>query len=208
MTLIPIQVTFRGLQHSDALEEVIRERVEWLEQFYAGIIGCRVVVELPHRHRRGGRHFHVRIEMTVPGGTPIVINQEPSLHGPLKDVEEAAHTKDTDIDAVHRHAQVAIRDAFDAAKRRVQDFARQQRHATKTHAEPTAGHVASLSKAEGFGVIESGERQIYFARASVLEDAFDDLDVGTKVTFVEEKGDKGPQASTVRVVGKHQYVES
>jgi len=118
--------------HSDTLEQAVRERAAWLEQFYAGILGCQVVVELPHRHRLGGRHFHVRVELTVPGGI-IVVNQEPSLHGPMKDVEEGSHSKGTDIDVVHRYAQVAIREAFDAAKRRLQDFAREQRHFVKTH---------------------------------------------------------------------------
>ena len=88
MTLIPIQVTFRGLPHSDALEAEIREHLAWLEQFYAGIVRGRVVVELPHRHRRDGRRFHVRVELTVPRDAPIVVNREPSLHSRLKDVEE------------------------------------------------------------------------------------------------------------------------
>src|SRR5687768_13115222 len=52
MPLIPVQVTFHGLAHSDALEADIREHVDWLEQFYTGIVRCRVRVEMPHRHRR------------------------------------------------------------------------------------------------------------------------------------------------------------
>lgn len=133
MTLMPTRVTFRGLAHSDALEADIRERIAWLEQFYVGIVGCRVLVEMPHRHSHDGRHFHVRIEVTVPGGAPIVVSHEPSLHGALKDVEEAAHRKETEIESVHRYARVAVHQAFDAARRRLQDFAREQRGAVKTH---------------------------------------------------------------------------
>jgi cold shock CspA family protein len=59
---------------------------------------------------------------------------------------------------------------------------------------------------DGYGFIQADERRIYFARASVLDGAFDDLVVGTPLAFVEEKGEKGPQASTVRVLGKHHYV--
>jgi len=136
MTLIPVQVTFRGLAHSDALEADIRERVAWLERFYSGIIGCRVLVELPHRHRQGGKHFHVRVEFTVPGGIPLIVNHEPSLHGPMKDIEEAGHRKESEIEAVHRYARVAVHEAFDAARRRLQDFAREQRGDTKTHTTP------------------------------------------------------------------------
>ena len=81
MTLVPTRVTFRGLAHSDALEADIQERVAWREQFYAGIVRCRVLLDLPRRHRDDGRHAHVRIEMTVPRGSPIVVTHEPSLHG-------------------------------------------------------------------------------------------------------------------------------
>ncbi len=136
MTLIPVQVTFRGLAHSTALEADIRERVAKLEQYYPTIVGCRVLVELPHRHRHEGRLFHVRIEVTVPGGEPIVISHEPSLHGPSKDTEAAEHRKESDLEGVHRHARVAVHEAFDTARRRLQDFARTQRGDVKTHEVP------------------------------------------------------------------------
>jgi cold shock CspA family protein len=206
MTLIPIQVTFRGLPHSDDLESDVRERVTWLEQFYTGIVRCRVVIELPHRHRHDGRHVHVRIELTVPDVPPIVMSHEPSLHGRLKDLEEEEHHKDSEIESVHRYATVAIREAFDAARRRLEDVAREQRGAVKTHEVPAHGEVVELERADGYGYIQAGENRIYFHRASVLDDAFDELAIGTPVAFVEERGEKGPQASTVRVLGKHHYV--
>jgi cold shock CspA family protein len=206
MTLIPTKITFRGLAHSDALESDIREHVAWLEQFYSGIVGCSVLVELPHRHRVSGRHFHIRIEMTVPHRRPIVVSREPSLHGPLKDVEESAHRKEAEIESVHRYAGVAVREAFDAARRQLQDAAREQRDAVKTHEAPAHGTVAEIVKEGGYGFIQTSDHRVYFNRASVLRDVFDDLDVGTPVAFVEEKGEKGPQASTVHVLGKHHYV--
>ncbi len=133
MTLIPVQVTFRGLAHSDALETHIREHVAWLEQFHPGIVRCRVLVEVPYRHRHGGRHFHVRIDLTVPGRDPIVVSHEPSLHGGLKDVEAVAARKDADINSVHRYARVTIHQAFDVARRRLEDVAREERGTVKTH---------------------------------------------------------------------------
>ncbi len=206
MTLIPAQVQFHGLAHSDTLEADIRERITWLEQFYSRIVGCRVLVEVPHRHHHDGRHFRVRIEVTVPGGAPIVVSHEPSLHGPLKDLEEIEHHKGTEIGAVHRYAHVAIHEAFDVARRQLQDFAREQRGVVKTHEVPAHGTIAEISAVDGHGVIQAGERQIYFTRASVLDDAFDQLEVGSPVAFAEELGEKGPQASTVRLLGKHHYV--
>lgn len=206
MTLIPTQVTFRGLARDEAHEKDVRERVSWLEQFYSDIVRCRVLVEVPHRHRQDGRHFHVRIEVTVPGGPPIVVNHEPSLHGRLKDIGDDTHHKEDDIESVHRYASVAIHEAFDAARRRLEDFAREQRGTVKAHEVPSHGEVVELSTVDGYGFIQAGEQRIYFNRASVLGDAFDDLTVGAPVAFVEEQGEKGPQASTVRVLGKHHYV--
>ena len=133
MTLIPTQVTFHGLKHRDDIESDIRERVSWLEQFYDRIVGCRVLVEVPHRHHHGGQHFHVRIGLTVAGGPPIVISHDPSLHGRLKDVEEEALAKESEIDGERRYARAAIHEAFDAARRKLEDFAREQRGAVKVH---------------------------------------------------------------------------
>jgi len=127
------QITFHGLPHSAGLEAEILERIAWLEKFYQGIVSCRVVVEVPHRHRRDGRHVEVSIELTVPDGDEIVIRHEPSLHGSLKDTGAAEHLKETEIDSVHRYARVAVNDAFDTARRRLQDFARRQRGAVKIH---------------------------------------------------------------------------
>ena len=176
MTLIPTQVTFRGLDVSDALEADIHERVAWLEQFYAGIVRCRVLVELPHRHRHDGRHFHVRVELTVPGADPIVVSHEPSLHGRLKDVEDPAHHKESDIESVHRYAHVAVSQAFDVARRRLEDIAREQRGTVKAHEAPAHGQVVEISKIDEYGFIQTDEHRVYFTRASVLDDAFDELD--------------------------------
>jgi cold shock CspA family protein len=144
--------------------------------------------------------------MTVPGGAPIVISHEPSLHGSLKHSQEVAHRKETEIESVHRYARVAVREAFDVARRRLEDFAREQRGAVKAHDIPAQGEVVELSAIDGCGFIQAGEARIYFNRASVLDAAFDDLAIGTRVVFVEEPGEKGPQASTVRILGKHHYV--
>ena len=145
MSLIPTQVTFRGLAHSDVLDTNIREHVLWLEQFYPGIVRCRVLIELPHRHRRGARPFHVRIELTVPGGSPILVSHEPSAHARLKDVEEEGQHKDTETERLNRHAAVAIREAFDAARRRLEDFAREQRGDVKTHERERPSEVEARS---------------------------------------------------------------
>ena len=135
MSIIPTQITFRGLAQDESLAQDVHERVAWLEQFYDGIMRCRVLVEVPHRHHRDGRHFHVRVEATVPGGAPIVVSHESSLHPRLKDLEEEAHHKETELGNVRRYGRVAIHEAFDAARRQLEDFVREQRGMVKTHGE-------------------------------------------------------------------------
>jgi hypothetical protein len=125
MTPIPVHVTFRGLPHSDALETDISERAAALERF-GRFAKCRVVVEMPHRHQHGGRHFHVRIELTVPGEAPIVVNHEPARHGSLQDVQETTNRKAAETGHGHQRAAVAVREAFDAARRRLTEA--RQRH--------------------------------------------------------------------------------
>ena len=109
MTPIPLQITFDGLAQSTAIEAEIRDRVAWLEQYYPRITGCRVLVKVPHRHQHAGRQFHIVIDISVPGGAPIVVSHYPTL-------------QDTPADFA-----AAVNQAFDIARRQLQDFAREQR---------------------------------------------------------------------------------
>lgn len=113
MTVVPTQVTFRGLAHSEVLDAEVRERALWLQQFFDGITACHVRLEVPHRHHRDGRQFHVHIEIAVRRSEPIVVA------------------------AVQPLASVAIHEAFDTARRQVQDFAREQRGFVKARGIPT-----------------------------------------------------------------------
>jgi hypothetical protein len=152
MTGIPALVTFRGLARSDALETAIRERVGWLERFYDGIIGYRVLVEAPHRHRhrQGGGCFRVRIEVTVPRRPSLVVSHRPSPLGPPMDVEAEEHRKASDIDAARRDAHVAVREAFSVARRRLLDLSHPRHDSNKTRGVPAPGPAGEiLSSAEG-----------------------------------------------------------
>jgi len=73
-----LQVTFRNMKPSKEVEEWIRGEAAKLDTFYTQLMGCRVVVELPHRHHRKGRPYHIRIDLTVPQ-REIVVKHEPSL---------------------------------------------------------------------------------------------------------------------------------
>lgn len=185
---LPLQVVFRDMEASDAIEAAVRKRAVKLERFYEYIMSCRVVVEKHHRHHHQGNLFHVRIDLKVPG-EEIVASREPAGHH------------------AHEDVYVAIRDAFDAVLRRLEDYVRRRRGAVKAHEAPPHGHVAELNSTEGFGRIETPEgRLVYFHKNSVVDEDFGNLSIGTEVRFAEEMGELGPQASAVHVVGKHHVV--
>jgi cold shock CspA family protein/ribosome-associated translation inhibitor RaiA len=200
---LPIQITFRGIAQSGEFYTLIEEQASELDTYYSGIMRCRVLVEVPHRHHQEGNRYHVRIELTVPG-EEIVIAHEPSLYPSLRDIEREKVAKATDLNSVHQYGEVAIREAFDIARRRLQDYARRQRGAVKHHEEPSHGTVARIGVEEGW-IQASDGHDVYFHEHSVLDGGFARLDVGSEVAFVEEPGEKGLQASTVRLLGKHHY---
>ena len=104
--------------------------------------------------------------------------------------------------AAHADIYVAIRDAFNAAGRKLQDYARRQSLAVKLHEPPAHARVIKLFPEERYGFLETPDgRELYFHGNSALEPGFDRLKVGTEVYFAQEQGEKGPQASTVRFVG-------
>lgn len=198
MQLTPT-ITFRGINHSAALAAEIRTRIGRLEKHYSDIIGCRVLVELAERHHQAGNHYHVRIDLTVPG-EDIVVAHDASLHPTAQDLDAEKATKETEVDSERQHPVVAIHEAFDIARRRLQDYARRQRGAVKRAARNPRGTVVRLFPIDEYGYIEAEDgHEVYFQKSSVIRNAFNRLTVGSAVSFVEEPAEKGPQASTVRL---------
>ena len=175
---LPLQITTHDFSLPEGVEAEIRERAAKLDTYYDRIMRCRVVVEAPVGHHRRGGPYNVRIDLTVPQAE-LVVNRQ----------------ADEDL-------LVAIRDAFDAMRRRLEDYVRQQRGTIKTHEAPPYGKVTKLFPHEGYGFLETSDgREIYFHSNSVLEPGFPHLKIGTEVRFVEEHGAEGPQASTVAIAG-------
>jgi cold shock CspA family protein len=197
--VLPVQISFRNLEASADLEELIRNEAAGLETYYDQIMSCHVMVEVPHEHHQHGKHFHVRIDLIVPGGE-LVVRNEPSLRSAERELDVEENLKRFELQEPHKHLEVAISDAFDTARRRLQDYARRRRGAVKFHEPSPHGRVSALFPDYGFIETPDGI-EIYFHRNSLLSDDFDRLEVGSEVHFVEEQGDEGPQASTVKVVG-------
>jgi ribosomal subunit interface protein len=179
----PLQIVIRDMPHSEAVEIHIKEKVEKLESFYAHIVGCKVTLEIAGKHKHQGKLFNVRLDISVPGAE-LVVNRD-----------------------LHENLYAALRDAFDAAKRKLEDYARRQRGDTKIHESPRHGHVARLFPIAGFGFIDTQEGdELYFSRDNVTHPDFDNIKVGTEVRFLEEFAAEGLRAKRVSV-GKHHYPE-
>lgn len=198
MQLTPT-ITFRGIHPSAALEAEIRTHIDKLETYYSPIMGCEVLVEFAERHRETGNRYHVRIDLTVPG-EEIVVAHEASLHATAQDIEAEEGTKDAETDPERKHARVAVREAFDIARRQLQDYARRQRGDVKTPVRQPRGRVSQLFPIDEYGYLEAEDgHEVYFQKSSVLKNAFNLLTVGSTVSYAEEAGEKGPQASTVKL---------
>ncbi len=183
---LPLQIVFRNMGPSEAIEAKVRERVEKLEKYCELIMSCRVVVELLHRHHHQGNLYHVRVDLKVPD-CELVASREP------------------DLDHSHEDVYVAIRDAFDSVRRQLEDYTRRRRGQVKLHDLPPHGRVAELFP--DYGKIATADgRLVYFHKNSVVDADFAQIEIGAEVRFAEEPGELGPQATTVYVIGKHHVV--
>lgn len=178
----PVHISFKNIEASDALRQLIEERVGNLERVYGQITRCDVVVEQPDRHHTKGGHFDVRIHLGVPN-EEFVVDREPGRH------------------ERHTDAYAAVRDAFKAAEKQLKSWRSRERHQDRKHhnGQPE-GTVVRMFPDQDHGFIQTTDgTEVYFHRNALLNSAFDDLQPGTRVRYVEQQGVDGPQASTVRL---------
>jgi ribosomal subunit interface protein len=173
---IPLQITAHDIDLTDTIKADITEKAGKLDKFYDRIMRCRVVIESPRRHQHQGKLYTVHIYMTVPGDELMVKHE------------------------LNKDLYVALRDAFHDARRKLEDFVREQRGDVKYHEESPHAVISTLLPDKGYGFLTTPDGQeVYFHAHSVINKDFGDLKIGMKVRFVREEGEKGPQASTVTV---------
>lgn len=179
----PPEISFRDVEASDRRREKILQEIDKLERYFDRIIGCRVVVEVPHKHARHGNRYRVGIRLTVPT-RELVVSRDPA--------DEESHQ---DLD-------VAITDAFKAMRRQLEEYADQLRSQKRQGGAPERfGEVVRLMTEDGYGFIRTPDgRDVYFHEDTLVGHDLEDLGVQTPVRFSEEQGDKGPQARQVHVL--------
>lgn len=183
----PPEIAFRGFEPDQWLKDTVQAEIEKLDDYFDRIVGCRVMVELPHQRHEDGNPYHVRIELSVPGRN-LVVNRSTMAR---------ERERETQMSAVD--------EAFSAIRRRLEDYVRELRGDVKQKHEQAHGRIWRLypgsAPGERYGFIRTPDgTDIYFHENSLLDTGFDQVEVGAEVRFHEEQGDEGPQASTVRVL--------
>jgi ribosomal subunit interface protein len=178
---IPLQFTFSNMTPSDAVRARVEELAAKLDRFQARIMSCRVVVRAPNVGERG-RLYHVSIDLKLPGHE-IAINRHPPQ------------------DHSHEDIYVAIRDAFNALARRIEDATRERRGDIKTHMEQPSGQIVRIFPEGDYGFIDDkAAGEIYFHANAVHNNGFSKLKIGTNVRYQAELGDNGLQATIVKPI--------
>lgn len=185
----PLELSFKNMQKSPFIEGLIREKADKLERLYDGITSCHVYVEAPHKSRRKGNPYEVRIEVRVPG-TELAVTNKPG------------NTE------AHEDIKIAVRDAFNAMERQVKKWKKKISGDIKTHDGPLQGRIAEIDHSQAFGqIIAADGRLIYFHANSVADGGFGQLDQRDPVELVvqTDESDKGPQASMVRPISEAKF---
>ncbi len=182
----PLQIDFQGMDAKQDIRAAIAKHVAQLEERFGRVTAGRVVLKAPGGHHRTGGLYEINVRLALPEGREVNIGRTPQNDERYSDLN------------------FALNDAFKRARRQLQDQVRKLQGQVKQHDGLPIGTVSELDSLGEFGFIETGDgREIYFHRNSVLNGEFSHLKVGSRVAFAEEVGDKGPQASTVKMMGKH-----
>ena len=181
------EITYRHLEKTAAIHNLVEEKIAKLEQFCDYMNSCRVVIERDSKNPDSGSPYRVSIDITIPHSREIAVVESPDTGKQYTPLERV------------------IRDAFEAARRQIVSISTEQQGKRKTHPEQEVSAVVEkLFSEEGYGFIREAStgREIYFHRNSVVHDDFDRLVVGAGVRYKETMGEMGPQATTVQLIDK------
>ena len=180
---LPVEISYRGVEKTDEIETLVREKAARLDKFCDHIQRCDVIVERPNHAQHSGSPFHVRIDVTVPPGHELIADEKPIKHD------------------MHEPLTKVINDAFRHMERQLKDLVDRQQQRVKTHGEQPHALVTKLFMADGYGFITDLQgRDVYFHRDSVANDGFARLKIGVEVRYEETQSDKGAHATTVHIV--------
>jgi ribosomal subunit interface protein len=183
--MLPVQITIRDIPGSPALESHIRSKTNKLKQFYDRMVSCRIVVEFAQKHKHRGKLYNVRIDVSVPGKELVVTRKS------------------------NEDVYLAIRDAFSALIRQLENHSHKRHGRVKTHTDVMHGRIARMREDEGYGFIEGMDgNEYYFSVTNVKYPGYERLMIGDSVEYIPEPVNDGWQACHVVRERNHRSVTS
>ncbi|MDG1167632.1 MAG: HPF/RaiA family ribosome-associated protein [Sulfitobacter sp.] len=179
MQIEPI-ISYQNLDHSPAVDDLVRGRIEALEKRFSRITGCEVTMHAQQKKKRHGRMFRVQLNLRLPG--------------PDLSVSRAVSQGSAQDDLI-----LAVNRAFSAAEKAIKKRKKVMgRVEIKHHAPVLHGKIAELEPELGYGWLRGDDgRMVYFQRDSLTSNGWGQLKTGTRLRFREMQGDKGPYATGV-----------
>jgi cold shock CspA family protein/ribosome-associated translation inhibitor RaiA len=180
----PFELEIQGFEPSSHLREQIAAQLSKLERRYGRITACRVAIRAPNAHHKMGEPYFVSVHLALPSHRDVTVKPPPR-----------------GMDARQGNLTFAVNDAFRRANRQLRDHASRMRGRPAVREQTPRGTIIRLDPSGTFGFLETEDgREIYLHAHSVLDGNFNRLKPGVSVAFHEETGEKGPQASTVRMI--------
>lgn len=176
----PLQITFKDIDHSTAVEARIREKIAKLDTFYNHITACKVVVEQVQKHQHQGKLHNISIYMSLPG-KELTVSHHPN-----------------------ENLYLAIQGAMDTIREQLDSYRQRLYGDTKNHGERLSGVIVRLMEDEGYGFIADQEKnEYYFNLTHLIDIKFYQLHVGDNIRFLPAVGNEGLQARRISVPKKH-----
>lgn len=182
----PVQIDFRSMDATPEIGEMLSHHLDALERRFGRITSGRLVLTGPGKRHQTGGLYDIHVQLALPDGKTVAVGRT------------------IDRDERYSNLHFAINDAFKRARRQLQDQVRRLQKQVKRHeAAQPLGAVARIDPSGEFGFIATADDQeIYFHKNSVIG-AMSEFEAGARVSYVEREGDRGPQASTVKLLRKH-----
>ncbi len=189
---LPIDVSYRGMEKSAAIEELIQKKAAKLEQVCNEVNSIRVALDVDHKRQRSTTTFRVRLDFNVPPGHELCVKRESTGENAKDDLYQL------------------VRETFDAAKRQAGKLSEKKSGRVKPHPEHEVQAVISkLFHGEDYGFVRTlNERDVYFHRNSVVYGDFEELAVGDGVALEVTQGEKGLQATSLRLIESRARAEA
>lgn len=188
--MVDLKIQYLGFRESEAVSAVVQNHVDSLERMSPNLISCHVVLTRPSRKHQQGTLYQIKLRLHMPG-TNIIIDKDPGMN------------------QAHEDVYVAIRDAFLAAKRKIEDYNRIRSGRVKEKVRPLHAKILRLIPASDCGfVVSEDQREIYFHRNALLNGDYDSLHLGQEVRFSETMGENGPQITSMELVGQSGHLST